>query len=524
MPINPNIALGAQQPQPINMLGQMGQMYALKGAKQEFEGNEALRDFYASGGDLSKAEDRQRLMSMAPMQGQKLIGQQSEISARDVKTQADSLKIIKDNVSLANNPQAMAEYLKGAYSTPGGVLLARLVPLDKALAAIPTDPKAFAEYQRNLGLTADKLYNSADSLLSAQVSREGHGVQMRGQNMTDARVREQLEFDRTKRNVIAMEGGYGQTDPYGNIYRVEGYGALRGPNAAPAGSVGGGGAPALPPAAANAFVTARPSVNNLVTQPTAQPQGAGPTVANAAAITAQQNVPRPPARPEVAPTLTRVEDPANPGQMLEIDARTYKGGTVGAPGVLGVARTSKLTPAQELKLKTEMGKEFESVGRVVQQTNELLESIDAVRNSNLESVTGQFDARTPSFGKEAQIAETRFNNLKGKVTAIAKANASIGGAIGSIANQEWQILANQIAVLERTGGKTANLEQIDQLERQALSIVNRMRDGFERRYGENLNDLAPQYKELPNVNYTPGQYTPTGKKSSGVDNSNPWLK
>jgi hypothetical protein len=298
------------------MLGQMGQMYALKGAKQEFEGNEALREFYASGGDLSKAEDRQRLMSMAPMQGQKLIGQQSEISARDVKTQADSLKIIKDNVSLANNPQAMAEYLKGAYSTPGGVLLARLVPLDKALAAIPTDPKAFAEYQRNLGLTADKLYNSADSLLSAQVSREGHGVQMRGQNMTDARVREQLEFEKNRRSVIAMEGGYGQTDPYGNVYRVEGYGATRGPNAlaaGPASSVNsGGGAPALSPTAANAFVTAKPSVNAFAsTAPVSQP--GAPTVANAAAIEAQQNIPRPPARAgykydQVTGNLVKVPD------------------------------------------------------------------------------------------------------------------------------------------------------------------------------------------------------------------------
>jgi hypothetical protein len=212
-------------------------------------------------------------------------------------------------------------------------------------------------------------------------------------------------------------------------------------------------------------------------------------------------------------TLTEVDDPANPGQKLKVDAQLYKQGTtLGAPGVLGVARTENLTPAQKLKLRGEISKDYEALQRVVGQTNELLESIDAVRSSNLESVTGQFDARTPSFGKEAQVAETRFNNLKGKVTAIAKANASLGGAIGSIANQEWQILANQIAVLERTAGKIANLEQIEQLERQAMSIVARMRDGFERQYGGDVETLAPQYKEVPNVNYTPGQYTKTGKK------------
>jgi hypothetical protein len=224
-------------------------------------------------------------------------------------------------------------------------------------------------------------------------------------------------------------------------------------------------------------------------------------------------------------TLTEVDDPANPGQKLRVDAQLYKQGTtLGAPGVLGVARTENLTPAQKLKLRGEISKDYEALQRVVGQTNELLESIDAVRSSNLESVTGQFDARTPSFGTEAQVAETRFNNLKGKVTAIAKANASLGGAIGSIANQEWQILANQIAVLERTAGKTANLEQIEQLERQAMSIVARMRDGFQRQYGGEVERLAPQYKTVPDVNYTPGQYTKTGKVKSGIDNKNPLLQ
>lgn len=521
MPINPNIALGVRPMEQPNMLAQMGQMMAIRQAQQDYESQNALRDFYAQGGDLSTAEGKRQLMSRAPVAGMKLIGQQSEISARDIGTAEKSLAMLKDQAGLVKTPQDAANWLTSFYKNPlTRPYVEAVAPMDQALAAIPTDPAALQGWVRNASLKAKDIFESADAQLRAKVDREGHGVQMRGQNMTAQTAANRLDFDTRKRSVISGDNQYYTTGAFGDILPVTGFGVV--PQPAPAA------APVLPPAAANAFVTARPSVNNLVTQPNAAVppavQPGSPTRANAAAIQQQANIPRPPARPEVAPTLTRVEDPANKGQMLEVDARTYKGGTIGDPGVLGVARTSKLTPAQELKLKTEMGKEFESVKRVVQQTNELLESIDAVRNSNLESVTGQFDARTPSFRDEAQIAETRFNNLKGKVTAIAKANASIGGAIGSIANQEWQILANQIAVLERTGGKTANLEQIDQLERQALSIVNRMRDGFERRYGENLDDLAPQYKELPNVNYKPGQYTPKGKKSSGVDNNNPLLQ
>lgn len=49
MPINPNIALGIQQPQQVNMLGQLGQMMAIKAAQQEMEGSEDVRNAFARG-------------------------------------------------------------------------------------------------------------------------------------------------------------------------------------------------------------------------------------------------------------------------------------------------------------------------------------------------------------------------------------------------------------------------------------------------------------------------------------------
>ena len=267
--------------------------------------------------------------------------------------------------------------------------------------------------------------------------------------------------------------------------------------------------------------------NVLATQ--VAPQGGTAPAPNVNAL--NPNAPAPaapifarPKQPLRQPSLTEVDDPFNAGQKLRVDANVYKQGTgLGAPGVLGVARTENLTPAQKQKIKSEMGKDHEAVTKTIQETNGLLESIDAVRSSNLKAVSGPFDARTPTVKEESLTAESRFENLKGKVTAIAKAAASMSGAIGSIANQEWQILANQIAVLDLKKGDVANLEQIEQLERQAMSIANRMRDGFERKYGDNF-DLAPQYKDVPNVTYKPGQYTATGKKTPKVDSTNPWLK
>jgi hypothetical protein len=278
MPINPNIALGAQTPAPVNFLGQMGQMLALKAAAQDVQGGEALRDFYTKGGDATTPEGVRALMAANPKMGMQILKGQSEMSARDVETQAKSLKSIKENVSLVNSPEGMVEFLRGAYSTPGGALLAKLAPLDKAIAAIPTDAKSFEDYKRNLGLTSDRLFQSADAQLSSRTSLTTAG-------MAANTAANRLAFDKARQDVIEGSDGFIRKDPYGNLYRVEGYGTMRGPDAAPPAA-----AP-LPPAAANAFVTQQPSVNALA--PSAPSQGAGPTVANALAMEAQNNIPKP---------------------------------------------------------------------------------------------------------------------------------------------------------------------------------------------------------------------------------------
>jgi hypothetical protein len=56
-------------------------------------------------------------------------------------------------------------------------------------------------------------------------------------------------------------------------------------------------------------------------------------------ITTRAAAGRAPAQP-VAPTITTVEDPTSPGKFLQVDARVYRGGGRGSPGVIGVARPS----------------------------------------------------------------------------------------------------------------------------------------------------------------------------------------
>jgi hypothetical protein len=267
MPVDANIALGVRPVEPVNMLGQMGQMMQLRQAQQGYESENALRDFYAQGGDLSKPEDRRRLMSQAPTQGRQLISQQSEIDARDIKTQADSLKTIKDNISLANTPQAMAEYLRGAYSMPGGALLAKLIPLDMAIAKIPTDPKGFADYQRNFGLTSEKLLESADAQLNARTRIQTANIGAVAGNRQASIAEQRFALEKTQQ---------------AEIDALFGKPPSAAPAVAPMGSGGGGGVPNALPAAVGASSAAPAPTNMLV--PGAQAPVVAQTPATAAPV------------------------------------------------------------------------------------------------------------------------------------------------------------------------------------------------------------------------------------------------
>jgi hypothetical protein len=119
MPINPNIALGAQnQAQPINMLGQMGQLYALKAAKQEFEGGEALRDAFASGGDLNDPAFVQRLRAANPkmaldIEAKHLAGQKTRS-----ELEAAAYKNTREALTMVNNPESLRAFSLSQFNDP----------------------------------------------------------------------------------------------------------------------------------------------------------------------------------------------------------------------------------------------------------------------------------------------------------------------------------------------------------------------------------------------------------------------
>jgi hypothetical protein len=186
-------------------------------------------------------------------------------------------------------------------------------------------------------------------------------------------------------------------------------------------------------------------------------------------------------------------------------------------GGSGGAAPKPLTEPQAIKLRESVSKDYKAATTTLSQMDDLLDSIEAVKTApGLSAATGYTGKYLPSFseGKAAQ-AETRIANLRGKVTALGKATAAMSGSIGSIANQEWKILADQIAALDEVKGAGPLLEQIALVEQQAIGARDRIRDVYEKTRAEDF-ERFPQFRDLPanrsrakpDVNQIPGQNRP----------------
>jgi hypothetical protein len=513
MPLDTSIAMGVRPVEQPNMLAQMGQMMALRQAQQGYEEQNALKQALSQGVDINDKATFNRLASINPKLAM-------DLRAKELESQ-------KTNAEIGLK---RADYLGGAYGDlvknptldnargilSNAVSLGILTPqhAEQQFATLSADPSKIAELAQKGVLASisakEKMADAtsrANNAATVGASYYGHNVSAANNIRTnEAAMARHLN---PTPQILTGENGFYTVNP-------------RDPNSAqPVGMAPP--PPQIQPSITNALANpatastiATPPVNSLI--PTVQSQPGAPIAANAPVTQL-----RPPAKNI---QTTEITDPDNPMQSLRVNANTYTGKGVNDPGYIGVVKTGNLNPAQQQKLKTEMAKDYKTVENVMSQTDEILKSIDAVRNSNLEGISGPIAGRTPTISKDLLLAETRLENLKGKVTALGKASASMSGAIGSIANQEWQILANQIAVIDLTKGDKAINEQIDRIESQAIGTANRMREGFERQYGEHIDTLGPQYKTIPSVTYKPGSagYTRSGQTASGVDRSNPLLK
>ena len=230
---------------------------------------------------------------------------------------------------------------------------------------------------------------------------------------------------------------------------------------------------------------------------------------------------------QAAPT-NMLASPATP-QIAAPAAQTPIGPTPGAP-ISTVKQT--LTPVEEQKAREDIGKAHAEVNSslttlkyTMKAVQELLDTPDADK----ERILGKFGANVANFTDAAKDAQTKFNDVKGQVTAMAKAGA---GAIGSMAKDEWAILANQVSSLDPANMTPTILNrQLKTIMDRASELAKNTHSNYTATYGPMMDKYkgqfdmpaveAPKSKEIDATAKVVGKPTTNGraKLPAGVTSS-----
>ena len=272
MPINPNIALGVQQQQPVNYLAQMGQAMALKAASQDIQGNEALREFYASGGNAGTPEGARALMAANPKMGMQILKTTAETQRIQGDALAKSFANAREGLSMVRTPEDLLAYSVSQFSDP------LIGPSLKARGLTPETVAANLQKELSTSGFENVLKKSAmglDGWFKDQTSRRNQDVSSGASYQQAALARERFEFEKANPGYeykTLDNGGIAAVNKRTNAVTL-----LQAPGAAPA--------PVTPPVNALAPTPAAPAanLNSLINPPVVNQLGA-PTIANAAAL------------------------------------------------------------------------------------------------------------------------------------------------------------------------------------------------------------------------------------------------
>lgn len=150
-----------------------------------------------------------------------------------------------------------------------------------------------------------------------------------------------------------------------------------------------------------------------------------------------------------------------------------------------------LTAAQEAKLRDNLTKDYKAaktgIAEMTDPKTGLIAAVDAMRNltrSQKEGLTG-YSNYLPSIWEGAKTADTRWGNLVGKITQMGKSLASLGGAIGPMAVQEWSIVRQMVAETDPVKMGPDDLDnQLELIRATAIGAAERIKDAYENQYVE----------------------------------------
>lgn len=216
------------------------------------------------------------------------------------------------------------------------------------------------------------------------------------------------------------------------------------------------------------------------------------------------------------PVLTRVVDPNNPAQMIEIDVPRYEGGSVGAPGVIGISGKTPGTPeALDVKEQSKRDAAYPKVTAAYRAaTNEidtLITDLTKLRNHpGLSASVGGIEGRLPSVRGKTTEFDAKLDKIlsRGQFRELQnmRANSPTGGALGNVSDAENRALRSAFAALDKRQGEDAFRLAVDdaiyQLQTSKQNVAQAYDDTYAYRSSGTIRgqqDAAPAGSAPPGV-------------------------
>lgn len=163
-----------------------------------------LRNLLAGGADSSALRKAGFLGEAADWdKNAAIVAKDKAAAAKDTNdANLKTWQAYRDQSSMIRNPQEAAAWITRGYNDPViGPFLQRFGSLEEGVSRIPTDPAGFEQWRMGVGSNVDKMASHALQQQefglkqnqfgeTVRHNRSAEGIQVRGQNMADARARD----------------------------------------------------------------------------------------------------------------------------------------------------------------------------------------------------------------------------------------------------------------------------------------------------------------------------------------------
>lgn len=200
-----------------------------------------LRNLLAGGADSSALRQAGFLGEAADWdKNAAIVAKDKAAAAKDTNdANLKTWQAYRDQSSMIRSPQEAAAWITRGYNDPViGPFLQRFGSLEEGVSRIPTDPAGFEQWRMGVGSNVDKMAEHAMKQQefglkqdqfgeTVRHNKSTEGIQIRGQNLVDARAREATQATMSKPFEVTGTDGQPvlvQQDKQGNIRPVQGYG------------------------------------------------------------------------------------------------------------------------------------------------------------------------------------------------------------------------------------------------------------------------------------------------------------